>query len=606
MDSQGSSVDPRPAQKRPPDDGWTQGHHTPKSSKAEVTSLAPQVDKSIVSEEQTAQKSQQRLLSVIMQRMWGQPPQTSVPTPGLPNVASASSAYASPGQSRESTPGNERTPPISRERTPARNVRRSSTASSIGTIGPRTTVRPPTTIQEILDTQLNTRTVGDKGKQRATESNSNTELPQGEFRVPGLALPPWPSVSEPPVPPPQLLTALQNMQAWPQFPDPSSNVPGASLGPSAPVPDTTSINVQGSGPSPNDGCAVNEVVAPLLSYFSSGMDNMLNSIQKSQATSYETIMKEIGTIHEQLKISNPASKNQPGFALGESSNSHCRVRKQTAKRHHFVAANPELQVTSQDEQEHSAFLRCIRVHTLALLKIRGYKYLRNAKCTLSQQQVDEYEQGLPGCLQITATDFMVDCLHNRDSPFNQDAATVFAEDFLEKITRHSWYASAQIPEHYRNHETIRTAFIAHLAYVKSRYKEVVTAVDEDPDKAKQAVNARLQKSSRGSRKLLKMRLDAMADHPTLRRHLPLIKDLGTQAMSSDESEDEVRRTISYPRVYPAWRSEQPATLLWQADDVAAANATVSIGKRKKAGTQLRLRPHSGKVNTKAAAPQTSP
>ncbi|KAI6110797.1 hypothetical protein EDD16DRAFT_1486061 [Pisolithus croceorrhizus] len=220
---------------------------------------------------------------------------------------------------------------------------------------------------------------------------------------------------------------------------------------------------------------------------------------------------------------------------------------------------------------------------------------------------------------------MVDCLRNRDSPFNQDAATVFAEDFLEKITRHSWYASAKIPERYHNHETIRTAFIAHLAYVKSRYREVVTAVDEDPDKARRATNARLQKSSRGSRKvrvsspylpffselspffqLLKMRLDAMADHPTLQRHLPLINDLGTQAMSSDESEDEVRRTISYPRVYPAWRSEQLAAILWQADDVAAANATVSIGKRKKAGTQLRLRPHSGKVNTAAAAPPGLP
>ncbi|KAI6158839.1 hypothetical protein EDD17DRAFT_1487614 [Pisolithus thermaeus] len=98
----------------------------------------------------------------------------------------------------------------------------------------------------------------------------------------------------------------------------------------------------------------------------------------------------------------------------------------------------------------------------------------------------------------------------------------------------------------------------------------------------------------------------MADHPTLQRHLPLINDLGTQAMSSDESEDEVRRTISYPRVYPAWRSEQLAAILWQADDVAAANATVSIGKHKKAGTQLRLRPHSGKVNTAAAAPPRLP
>ncbi|KAI6154199.1 hypothetical protein BKA82DRAFT_93286, partial [Pisolithus tinctorius] len=188
---------------------------------------------------------------------------------------------------------------------------------------------------------------------------------------------------------------------------------------------------------------------------------------------------------------------------------------------------------------------------------------------------------------------MVDCLRNRDSPFNQDAATVFAEDFLDKNVTAIMRQFA-------------LAFIAHLAYVKACYRQVVAAVDEDPDKAIQATNARLQKSSRGSRKLLKMRLDAMADHPTLRQHLPLINGLGTQAMSSDESEDEVRRTISYPRVYPAWRSNEFASLLWQADDVVAANAMVTIGKRKRAGTQLRLRPHSGKVNTKAAAPPGLP
>ena len=94
----------------------------------------------------------------------------------------------------------------------------------------------------------------------------------------------------------------------------------------------------------------------------------------------------------------------------------------------------------------------------------------------------------------------------------------------------------------------------------------------------------------------------MVDHPTLQQHLPLINDLGTQVISSDESEDETRRTISYPRVYPAWRSNQLAAILWQADDAAIANAEVTIGKQKKAGTQLRLRPHSRKVNDQAAAP----
>ncbi|KAI6149314.1 hypothetical protein BKA82DRAFT_160586 [Pisolithus tinctorius] len=77
-------------------------------------------------------------------------------------------------------------------------------------------------------------------------------------------------------------------------------------------------------------------------------------------------------------------------------------------------------------------------------------------------------------------------------------------------------------------------------------------------------------------------------------------------MSSDESEDKVRRTISYPHVYPAWHSNEFASLLWQADVVVAANAMVTISKCKRAGTQLWLRPHSRKVNTKAAAPPGLP
>ncbi|KAL4081262.1 hypothetical protein J3A83DRAFT_4185108 [Scleroderma citrinum] len=204
----------------------------------------------------------------------------------------------------------------------------------------------------------------------------------------------------------------------------------------------------------------------------------------------------------------------------------------------------------------------------------GYKYLWNAKCAPSQLQVDEYEQDLPGCLEITPTNFMIDSI-------------VFAKDFLDKVVRHSWYASANIPEHYHNHETIHVAFIAHLAYVKAHYRELVTAVDEDPDKARQATNAHLQKYSHGSRKVHLLKI--------------CIQDI-----TSDKSKDKARRMISYPCVYPAWHSEQLATLLWQADDVAATNATVLIGKHKKAGTQLWLHPHSGKVNTEAAAPPGLP
>jgi len=89
---------------------------------------------------------------------------------------------------------------------------------------------------------------------------------------------------------------------------------------------------------------------------------------------------------------------------------------------------------------------CIQKHTLSLLNIEDYKYLRNAKCTLLQEEVEEYEQECPGCLEITPTNFRIDCLHHRNSRFNRNAATVFAEDFLDKVVNHSWYASAKIPE----------------------------------------------------------------------------------------------------------------------------------------------------------------
>ena len=87
---------------------------------------------------------------------------------------------------------------------------------------------------------------------------------------------------------------------------------------------------------------------------------------------------------------------------------------------------------------------CIHKHTLSLLKIEDYKYWRNAKCTLSQEEVEEYKQELPGCLEITLTSFRVDCLRHRNSCFNWDVATVFAKDFLDKVVNHSWYASANM------------------------------------------------------------------------------------------------------------------------------------------------------------------
>ncbi|KIK15238.1 hypothetical protein PISMIDRAFT_16640 [Pisolithus microcarpus 441] len=116
------------------------------------------------------------------------------------------------------------------------------------------------------------------------------------------------------------------------------------------------------------------------------------------------------------------------------------------------------------------------------------------KCSLSQQEVDDYEKDVPGCLVITPTHFMVDCLHPQNSPFNRGAANVFAEDFLDQVINHSWYTKANIPLWYRKYEAIYEGFMSHLTTVKSHFKELLMEED-DWEKAKKQKDLWLQKAA---------------------------------------------------------------------------------------------------------------
>jgi len=149
---------------------------------------------------------------------------------------------------------------------------------------------------------------------------------------------------------------------------------------------------------------------------------------------------------------------------------------------------------------HSWYQKCIHLHALSLLGILDYKYLNTIKCALSEEEAEAYEQNLPNCPMVTPTQFMLDCSHNRDTPFNQSVITVFAEDFLDKVENYFWYSSAKIPQWYHNIDTIEAAFKAHFSYIKTHYREVMVAPSKDPIQAKQAINLKLQSSSHGSRK----------------------------------------------------------------------------------------------------------
>ena len=253
------------------------------------------------------------------------------------------------------------------------------------------------------------------------------------FRMEGLEPPLWPTVAQPPIEFSQpFLMALRNMQwEWPTFSlhkDPtvptsslsltqhsmtSTNQPTPTPAPSAsphpnmpqnhvpsvnhrprapsaptPGPSTSSAPMPGQGPSVfpqsntffgHEGSAqarcdsgMGEVVAPLLTYFSQGMDVLLRSIQTSQAMAQETIMKEIGTIHKQLGTS-----RLPGKKHGDS------LAKSPKKVwHHFVATNPEGSPMMEDKQEHSAFVishflhsACFQPHSIARLASASIHFL---------------------------------------------------------------------------------------------------------------------------------------------------------------------------------------------------------------------------------------
>ncbi|KAI6143934.1 hypothetical protein BKA82DRAFT_4179099 [Pisolithus tinctorius] len=548
--------------KRRSGNDWEQGHHGPKSSRTPSNPTAPQVAQTTHDAEQAAATSQATLLNTLNHVMFGDPqPHNNV------NAVSFSARTSSlRAQSREETPVSDhfRTPVSSRDPTPVIQGPPLSSDDGVVEHDERSTPRASShslsqmSIQLLLDSYGRETPSTSQGEGVATPDGhqSHRSLPQTEFRAPNFNLPQWPSTSAPS--------------------QPRQLAPDTLCHPSAtPGPSGQSVPCDAPG----------ENLAPLLSYFSESLNSMLASFERSQASSNMKIMEGISAIQEELKASRVDTNTARDVEMQSVDEFPSKQTRRPKQPRNFIPSDLASEVLTQsDIEEHKYFSTCIRLHALRLLKITDYKYLNTIKCSLTEEEVEAYELDTPGCLRVTPTNFILDCARAKDTPYNREAFTVFAEDFLDKINNHGWYSSQTIPERY------------------------FVAPSENPVKAREDMKARLRKSSRTARKvrLLKLRLDAMAEHTSLQKHLPLVKHLGTQGISSDESEDEARRTINYPRVYPRWRSQKLAMLMWEADLAIVEFLSVAIGKRKRAGTQLRNRPHSDKFNDAAAAPPGLP
>ncbi|KIJ59344.1 hypothetical protein HYDPIDRAFT_170843 [Hydnomerulius pinastri MD-312] len=233
-------------------------------------------------------------------------------------------------------------------------------------------------------------------------------------------------------------------------------------------------------------------------------------------------------------------------------------------------------------------------HALLLLKIKGLKYIADAKCVITDNENNTFDKEAPGCISITPADFRIDLSQVHSTPFNCEAIQVFSRDFLDKVTRDSWYSKPPIPQRYCNIEVIVDCFHDHLKYIKGRYNHCVVAMNKDPVVAK----AGKEKKAR----LFKWHLEAVAEDSRFTKHRRLLEALGTQGMSSDESEDESRRSSQYPHMYPSWRSRRLSSLLWQLNPVVDKMHSTPIGTHKRPGSQMQVRPHTQNCNIKAAAP----
>ena len=74
--------------------------------------------------------------------------------------------------------------------------------------------------------------------------------------------------------------------------------------------------------SPNRGKSTGDpqFIAPLLSYFSDALHSMLTTVECSQATSHNVIIKEISVIHNEIKVlSSPTEPNsRPDMEVDDS------------------------------------------------------------------------------------------------------------------------------------------------------------------------------------------------------------------------------------------------------------------------------------------------
>lgn len=87
---------------------------------------------------------------------------------------------------------------------------------------------------------------------------------------------------------------------------------------------------------------------------------------------------------------------------------------------------------------------------LRLLRITDTSQLRDTRFykPQSDDEIRSHKERTPGSIEVTAAKFTLDLSRSRNTLFNKCAKSVFAQDFIQKVTQDKWYSYPPIPARY--------------------------------------------------------------------------------------------------------------------------------------------------------------
>lgn len=111
---------------------------------------------------------------------------------------------------------------------------------------------------------------------------------------------------------------------------------------------------------------------------------------------------------------------------------------------------------------------------------------------LTKSEINAFERGDDGCIEISIAKFRLDFKQDRDSAFNKTAVTILAKDLIDRVKIDNWYPTPPIPDKYLVQGYVEMLFYNHFKYVATRMRQY--------DEASPERNARLKENARSARK----------------------------------------------------------------------------------------------------------